>query len=107
MSILSSKQQKSHSLVDPTFILFFSALVLLMFFAVFTGDPSHPLRDLLGSLDKAPVGLSLQPDPSFAADQQYWDTNCSRGWSSDSMCEAIVLRSQSCSISLDSAYCSE
>lgn len=107
MSILTSKQQKSHVLIDPILILFFSALVLLTFFALFTGNVRDFVSDALGSIDKAPATLSINSQPSFAADQQYWEANCSRGWSSDSMCENIVLRSQSCSVSSESAYCSE
>ena len=107
MSILSSKQQKSHGLIDPIFILFLFAFVLLMFFALLTGNVLDLVGDALGSIDRAPASLSVNNELSFATDQKYWDANCSRGWSSDSMCEAIVQRSQSCSISIDSAYCSE
>jgi hypothetical protein len=107
MSILSTKQQKSQGLIDPIFILFSFALVLLLIFATSTGNMLDFLGDALGSINNAPTSLSLSNQASFAADQQYWDANCTRGWSSDSMCEEIVLRSQSCSISAGSAYCSE
>ena len=107
MSIFTSKQQKSRGLIDPIFILFFFALAFLMIFAVATGNLDDSLGNLLGSFGSGSTSLSLKSEPSFAADQQYWEANCSRGWSSDSMCEDIVLRSQSCSISTDSAYCSE
>ena len=107
MTTLSSKQHKRHGRIDPILIMFFCTLILLMFFAGFTGDISDSISDMLGSLGNTSTRLSLNTQPSFAADQQYWETNCSHGWSSDSMCETIVNRSQSCSISVDSAYCSE
>lgn len=107
MSILSPKPQKRHALLDPIVVLLLSALVLLMFFALFTGNIEHIASNLLGSYDSAPAALSASSQPSFAADQQYWNSNCSHGWNSDSGCDAIVTRTQSCSISVNSAYCSE
>jgi hypothetical protein len=50
--------------------------------------------------------LSLNSEVSFASDQQYWSKSCESGWSADATCDAIVARTQSCSISADSAYCS-
>jgi hypothetical protein len=106
MSIISSKQQASRPL-DPIFVLFLFTMVLLVFFAVFTGNIYHVANGLLGISDNTSTVLSLKSEPSFVADQQYWAANCTDGWSDGSMCETIVLRSQSCSISADSAYCSE
>src|SRR5687768_12898971 len=43
---------------------------------------------------------------SFTADEQYWDAKCNNGWDSDSKCDAIVLRVQSCAVNVMSPYCS-
>jgi hypothetical protein len=107
MTILSSKQQKRHGLIDPMLIMFFCTLALLMFFAAFTGDVSDSISDVLGSLGSGSTHLSASGQSSFAVDRQYWETHCSHGWSADGMCKTIASRSQSCSISVDSAYCSE
>lgn len=107
MTILSSQHQKRDELIDPIFVLFLLTLGLLMIFAVSAGDVHDPIGTLLGSFGNTTTHLSLDVQTSFAADLQYWDTYCSHGWSADSMCEAIASRSQSCWISIDSAYCSE
>ena len=105
MSIITSNQPKRESIVDPIFFLFISVLVVLLVFAVAAAN-----RNLIGNLlqtsDNAPAGLSLNAEVSFAADQRYWSENCDSGWSSDSACDAIVARAQSCTASVDSAYCS-
>ena len=107
MTILSSKQRKRDGVIDPVFILLFGTLILLMFFAVFTGDVDVSVNNVLEYFGDIPTRMSLTSQPSFAVDQQYWEAYCSHGWSSDAICETIASRSQSCSISADSAYCSE
>lgn len=107
MSTISSKQEKRHGLVDPVYALVFLVLILaLLLVGPFAGIASNSISGALGALSGAPVGLSDNSQVSFMADQQYWDANCTRGWSSDSTCETIVQRVQSCSISKASAYCS-
>lgn len=107
MSILTSKPQKSQTLVDPILLLLVSAWILLTIFAVSTGDLYYSIEKVFGSFSSPNSTTLVSSQPSFAADQQYWEANCSRGWSSDTMCEAIVTRAEVCSISVDSAYCSE
>ncbi|SRR6266536_913495 len=103
MSLTSSRRPIKHDFVD--FIFVFSLLVIvLLVLAPFNNiyNSTHT------SFEKAQAKLSLSGDPSFASDRQYWDANCSHGWtSSDATCDAIAARAQSCSISVDSAYCSE
>ena len=105
MSIISSKPQAHRTLIDPILVLFLFNIVLLMFFALSTGSPD--LDGLFGSSVNRSPELSLSSEPSLAADQQYWAANCTDEWSADSLCETITLRTQSCSISVDSAYCSQ
>ena len=107
MSIITSKQQKGRILIDPIVVLFFATLILLIFFAVFTGNLEYTVNSWLATFDDGPTNLSANSMPSFAADQQYWESNCSHGWSSDSTCDAIELRSQACVDSINSVYCSE
>ena len=108
MSTISSKQVKRQGSVDPNFILGFLVLILaLLVFTPFTGNMYNSLNTALGTVDNTHTGISTNVNYSFSADQQYWVTNCSHGWSSNSTCDDIVARSQSCSISVDSAYCSE
>ena len=105
MSIITSNQPKRQTIVDPIFILFVSVLVVLLIFA-FTSANRNLIGNLLQSYDNAPAGLSINSEVSFASDQRYWSEYCDSGWSSDSVCDAIVARTQSCTISVDSAYCS-
>jgi hypothetical protein len=107
MSTISSKQEKRHGLVDPVYALVFLILILaLLLVGPFAGNASSSISGALGALSGAPAVLSDSSEVSFTADQQYWDANCTGGWSSDSACGAIVQRVQSCSISTASAYCS-
>jgi hypothetical protein len=105
MSIVTSKPQKRH-VVDPIFILFFSALVVLTIFALSTGNIDYLVESAVESLSGPSVRVSVDKAPSFASDQKYWEANCTRGWSSDSLCNTIAARTQSCELSADSAYCS-
>lgn len=107
MSIISSKQTKKQSEVDPFFVLFLVVLILaLLVLAPEIGKMYDSIRSGLGSLGNPSTNLSAISEPSFASDFKYWGTYCTKGWSSDTICEAIVSRTQSCSISIDSAYCS-
>ena len=105
MSIITSNESKSQSMVDPIFILFISVLVVLLIFAASAAN-----RNLIGSMlqsyDNVPAGLALNSEVSFASDQRYWAEYCDSGWSSNAVCDAIVARAQSCTASIDSSYCS-
>jgi len=108
MSTISSKQVKRHGFVDPISTLVLVCLILA--FLVLEPLSSNTYSSISGApraLSSGAAGLAANKNASFTSDQPYWNTNCSHGWSSDSSCEDIVLRAQSCTISLDSAYCSE
>jgi len=105
MSTIPSKQRKRQDLVDP--VLVFLVLILaLLVLAPFTGKAYNPFGNLLPAFGSASHSSPLKSEFSFSADQRYWAANCSHGWSSDLVCDAIESRTQSCSISADSAYCS-
>lgn len=106
MSIITSNQTKRQAIVDPIFILFFSVLLVLLVFAVSTANRYYFTGDIMQTYENAPAGLSLNSEVSFSTDQMYWSEYCDSGWSSDSLCDAIVARVQSCTASVDSAYCS-
>lgn len=108
MSILSSKQAKQQSLVDMLFVCL--ALTLVIFILVPSNWKMYnhsPIRLAPGILKSTPADLTLQGNVSFTADQKYWDANCIHGWSSDPGCDAIVLKAQSCTENVMSAYCSQ
>jgi hypothetical protein len=105
MSIITSNQPKRQSIVDPIFILFVSVLVVLLVFA-FTAANRNLIGNLLQTYDNAPAGLTLNSEVSFATDLSYWSEYCDSGWSSNSTCDAIMARTQACSTSVDSQYCS-
>jgi hypothetical protein len=107
MSIITSKPQKRHVVVDPIFVLFFSALLVLTIFAVSTGNIEYLVEKAVESLSGLSVSAPVNNELSFASDQKYWEANCTRGWSSDSLCDVIASRTQACELSADSAYCSE
>lgn len=106
MSTISSKQRKRHGLVDPV-LVFLVMILALVVFAPFPGITYDSFSRVLPPFGNASDSWSLKSELSFAADRQYWDVNCGSGWSQDAMCQEITLRTQSCSISTDSAYCSE
>ncbi len=108
MATISSNQEKRHALVNPIYVLIFLVLfVALLLLGPLSGNTSNAISGVLGVLGGAPAGVSAGSDVTFASDQQYWDANCSHGWSSDSTCETIVQRVQTCSVNTASAYCSE
>lgn len=107
MSTISSKQEKRHGLVDPVYVLAFLVLILaLLLLGPLASNAHNFVNSVVGSLGRAPAGVSASANVSFATDQQYWDANCSHGWSSNSSCDDIILRSQSCVANVASAYCS-
>ena len=107
MSTITSKHGKRQAIVDPTFLLAFLVLILaLLAFPPFTDNLSNSIGNIVGSFESTSASLSASPVVSFNSDLQYWEQNCSHGWSSATTCDAIVARSQSCSVSVDSAYCS-
>jgi len=104
MSTLSSKPTKAYKPVDFISAFVFLALILTLLVIPFTGNLYNSLNIALGITHSS---ISTNANYSFSVDQYYWSANCSHGWSSNSTCDDIVARSQSCSISADSAYCSE
>ena len=107
MSTITSKHGKRQAIVDPTFLLAFLVLILaLLAFTPFTANLYNSVGNAVGSFETWSASLSASPVVSFNSDLQYWEQNCSHGWSSATTCDAIVARSQSCSVSVASAYCS-
>jgi len=100
MSTITSKPTKRYSIVDLISIFVFFVLLFTLFVIPFTGN----LYSSLVTVNN--THAATDANYSFSADQQYWTANCSHGWSSNSTCEEIVVRSQACSISAESAYCS-
>jgi len=108
MSTISSKQAKKQGLVDPVYVLVFLVLILaLVLLGPFSGNTYNSISSALGNLSSTSASLSASSNVSFTSDQQYWNANCSHGWASDSTCENIVQRSQSCVANVTSPYCSE
>ena len=103
MSLSTSRRPIKHDFVD--FIFVFSLLVIALLVLAPLNNIYNSART---SIERAPANLRLSGNPSFESDRQYWDANCSHGGtSSDATCNAISVRTQSCSISADSAYCSQ
>ena len=96
MSVISSKQPRKHVLVNFVFVF----LVLLIALLVLVPFRGHPFGN-------TPASFSASENVSFTADLQYWNANCSHGWTAEAACKAITARAQSCSINSDSIYCTE
>ena len=107
MATFPSKQEKKQDLVDPMLVLVSIALLsVLIAFGPLNGNYSSIPNALVmegGAADNASNSVGT----SFASDLQYWDAKCSHGWTSDSMCDALVSRTQSCALDVGSPYCSE
>jgi len=105
MATFSSKHEKNQSLVDPNMILVSIAIIgILVVFGPLMNNSSHSVLLTRGG---AVDNVTIRDSVSFASDLQYWDAKCSHGWTSDSACDALVSKTQSCSVGLVSAYCSE
>ena len=108
MSTFSSKQQKSQGLVDPLLILASIVVILLLaFFGSYADKISDSFEGVHETQGIVNAGASNNSVVSFISDEQYWDANCSHGWDSNSTCDLIVSRAQSCAVSVASTYCSE
>ena len=108
MSTFSSKHTKRQDSVDPNIILGLLVLILaVVVFTPLTGNLYNPLGTALGTVDRTHANISANVNYSFSADEQYWSLSCSHGWSSNSTCDDIASRAQSCSTGVESAYCSE
>ena len=106
MATYSSKQEKrqvlGNSLPLLVSVLLIGTLVIL---APLNASFYGSLNGILGTLGSANSVYDNAEVVSFTADQTYWDANCSHGWASDSTCDVISLRVQSCAISVASPYC--
>jgi hypothetical protein len=106
VSIITPDPPQKQTLVDPIVVLFFSVLLVLLVLAISIANGSDFVERILQTNDSTPAGITLHSEVSFASDQLYWREHCDSGWSSDSACDAIVARTQGCSVSVVSAYCS-
>ena len=104
MATFSSKKPEKR----PGLVLASIALIgVLVTFGPLNGSMYGSIRNALFMQGGAAGNVSINDAASFVSDLKYWDANCSRGWKSDSTCELLVLKAQSCSIGIGSAYCSE
>ena len=108
MATFSSKQNKKQDLVDPIVVLVSIALLsILIVFGPLNGNKYSSVPNAPVMQGSAADNASSIVGASFASDLQYWNANCNHGWTSDSMCGALVSRTQWCSLGVGSAYCSE
>lgn len=108
MATFSSNQDKRQGLADPIVVLVsITLIVILMVLGSPNVNVNHPILSALGFQSNRAANVSISNGASFASDLQYWDANCSHGWASDSTCDMLVSRTQSCVIGTGSAYCSE
>jgi hypothetical protein len=107
MTTIPVKRYRKQNTVDPvaalTFMLVIGALLLISARAGFFYPAIARSPGIQSGVNSALAGFEV----SFAGDLQYWDANCSHGWASDSTCDGIARKAQSCEISAASAYCSE
>jgi len=104
----SKKQKKGQGFNNPISVLI--SVTLLGTFAVFAPFnvsffDSININHILPSF-YTPNTISVIPEPSFTSDRNYWNENCTHGWTSDVTCDAIVSRVQSCLVNKASLYCS-
>jgi len=105
MTISPSKQKKKQGLILASITL----IGVLVTFGPLNGSMYSSIRNALLTQGSAAGEVSINNAASFASDLQYWDAKCSRGWTSDSTCDVLVSRTQSCVVGIGtySAYCSE
>jgi len=103
MATSSSKQEKRQGLVLASIAL----IGVLVTFAPLNGSMYGSIRNALIAQGSAAGDVSINGAASFASDLTYWNAECSHGWTADSTCDMLVLKTQSCLIGTGSAYCSE
>ena len=106
MSTPAPKQAKSQGVIDPIFILAILVVVLTFVMIAPASNLYNAVENALGTFGNPSTRLTANSVVSFSTDLQYWESSCSHGWSSDATCDVIVQRTQSCSLSIDSVYCS-
>ena len=107
MVIYTSKQPQSQNLMDTMWILAYIVIIAILIVSGFKTNMKYDtLSQALGSRSHVYVGSLSGAELSFASDEIYWTAHCSRGWVSDSACDSIVIRTQSCEFGSTSAYCS-
>ena len=108
MATFPSKHNKKQDLIDPMVVLVSVALLsILIVFGPLNGNKYSSVPNPLVMHGNATDNTSSSVGASFASDLQYWNANCNHGWTSDSMCGALVSRTQWCSLGVGSVYCSE
>jgi hypothetical protein len=107
MTTLPAKQYKRQSLPDPIVVLIYTLVIgALLFFGAYTST-FHTSEAGAFRIPSIVNRLSADSEASFAQDLKYWDANCNHSQTSDSACNMIIVRAQSCEISTASTYCWE
>ena len=105
MTTFSSKHEKKQGISNQMTALLAVALIgAFVIFGPMNAALYDSINSILASFD-GPDGISVSTNASFTSDQNYWSDNCSHGWASNSTCDAIVSRVQSCEVGLASTYC--
>ena len=100
------KQKKDQGLGNPMSVLLSVTMIgAVVLMGPLNASLYNAMNGFLGTLGSAD-NVNKVADISFASDEQYWDFYCSNGWTSDSTCDDIVSRVQSCVGSIASPYCS-
>jgi len=104
MATFSSKHEKKQGLSNQMTLLLAVALIgVFVILAPLNASLYNSINSALSRLDRS-NGVSVNT-VSFTADRNYWEKNCNHGWDSDTTCDAIVLRVQSCEVGPASPYC--
>lgn len=107
MTTVPSKRYRKQSSTDLVAALAYVLAIGALLFLGARASAFYPAPGQMPGIQGGMNGVLAGSEASLAADAQYWDVNCSHGWSSDSTCDTIVVRTQSCEISAASTYCSE
>jgi len=106
MPKFSLKQKKDRALGNPMSVLLSVTMIGAVLMGPLNASLYNSMNGFLGTLGGVDdVNKSAGADISFASDEQYWDFYCRNGWTSDSTCDDIVSRVQSCVGSIASPYC--
>ena len=111
MTTFSSNQEKMQGAVDPILVLISIALIgILVAVGPLNGSVYNFNHNAWVAAQGNPSGkVSLKVGNSFTSNLQYWNAECSHGWTSNSTCDALSSMAQSCVVGLGtrSDYCSE
>ena len=106
MTTIPRKQKRLYMVSPITVLAPTTIMAVFLILWLLAGSPYSVSGNIPGTFGNTGV-VNGDVAVSFAGDVQFWDANCSHGWSANESCDAIVARANYCGLDLNSPYCME